>query len=441
MTDEQFAKVLSVIVPGLKGRAHATNDEKRGGEEGAVELMAEHSKRAHALHNASSADYWMNCGLWVHRKMEAEAEGKEWDRGSEAADRGTLCHEAAENVIWDARADTDLGTALAVHDKLTDEERALVGVAIEAVGELLNAYGGGYEWQLFTEISFRLSHEPESEAHVDVVASRPGVLIVADYKFGEGAVSPNAHQLKIYAANALDWPVSLTASEIEDTEVVLAVIQPRLHSEAIVRRIPASELVAYRHHVEHVVASQLSKSDMRGASSISVCEWCPAKRLGCAHHEDLKRQMFVKLQKVQKPGEEKTEFIEEVVRSRTALTNIIKEMTALVVDNESRFPDWTRAHVANPRKWSPLLTEEKIGKQLIAKGAEDVYGLRSPAQVRDRNKSLAAVVEKLSVDQGHHVRLYEGAPKSTTLIEPPKRPTAKSAKLPTNKSVKKAKKK
>lgn len=396
--------------------------------------MADHSKRAHALFNASSADFWMECNLWVHHKLAAEASGKAWDRDSEAARRGTLCHEVAElvlNHLYD-HGDFTIEEAVDIATMeggiaLTEEEKKLVETAVEAATDLIAASQQGFEIEVKTEVPIPLSHEPESDGHVDVLAYRPGCVLVIDYKFGEGAVSPNSFQLRTYGANALDVLVGEGHAEAESDEVILAVVQPRLHSEALVRRYTAGELRKFQGHVEHVVEAQRARTDLRGASSLSTCDWCPAKEY-CDHHKTLKRNMFSKMKAKlgTDPAKLDADFVEDVVRARGAITKLLKEMVDEVVANEARFPNWTRTQVANARKWSPLLTEEQVASQLIAKGAEGVYGLRSPAQVRDLNKKLAKVVETLSIDQGHHVRLYEGAPKSARTIEPPKRPTIKS---------------
>lgn len=393
--------------------------------------MKEHAKRAHALFNASSADFWMECNLWVHHKMAAEEAGIDYDRSGEAAIRGTMCHESAEEVLNAMLQDRSLSIQDAVmssqrHD-LTEVELDLVETAVWAVFELLAPFGGADSFTIQTEVAIPLSHEPESDGHVDVLAYRPGLVVVNDHKFGEMAVSPNAHQLKIYGANAVRMLLDrkLCALTNDDT-VVLAVTQPRLHAEALVRRYTVGELLAYQHHVEHVVANQSARSDRRGAASLSTCEWCPFRN-DCDHRTLLARTMFSKMKKG--PVAHTTEFIEEVVRSRSAIEKIIKEMTLLVVEDKDRFPNWSRVQVSNGRAWSPIHSEAKIAAQLKKMGVKDVFTLRSPAQVRDANKSIKDVkskIEKLTVSKGHHVRLYEGEVSATPKSEPPKRPTSKS---------------
>jgi hypothetical protein len=377
--------------------------------------MSDTEKRKHALFNASSADFWLECNLWVHHKMAAEAAGEEYDKSGPAAVRGTMCHDAAE-VLMNAFLDNPEAGVLDLGDTgLTAEELKNVSTAVESAMDLITSNGDG--WQVWVEVPLILSHEPESDGYVDVLAYRPGMILVDDHKFGEMAVSPNAAQLRVYGANAIDF-LERQGEIIDNSDtVLLAVTQPKLHVEALVRRYTAGELRRFQHYVEVVVENQRSRDDRRGAASLSTCEWCPFKQR-CEHHSSLKRSMFNKMKKeVKNDGE-----IEEIVRARGALKKIIDEAVELVVSEEERFPNWTRARVANARKWSPLVGDEGIGKQLLDAGAVEVYGLRSPAQIRDKNKKLAKLVETLSLDQGHHVRLYEGAPKSVPVVEPPKRP-------------------
>lgn len=374
-------------------------------------------KRKHALFNASSADFWLECNLWVHHKMAAEAAGEEYDKAGAAAIRGTMCHDVAEealNLVLEEGVDA-FSAIDSVPNDLTKEERDNVETAVEAVLDLITSNGDG--WQVYAEVPLTLSHEPESDGYVDVLAYRPGMILVDDHKFGEMAVSPNAAQLRVYGANAIDFLESQGVAIKDSDTVLLAVTQPKLHSEALVRRYTAGELRKFQHYVEVVVENQRSRNDRRGASSLSTCEWCPFKQR-CDHHSALKRAIFSKMRKEVKTDPE----IEEIVRARGALKKIIDEAVDLVVSEEERFPNWTRARVANARKWSPLVGDEGIGRQLLDAGAVEVYGLRSPAQIRDKNKKLVKLVETLSLDQGHHVRLYEGAPKSVPVVEPPKRP-------------------
>lgn len=373
------------------------------------------------MHNASSADWWLYCGQWYVHKKEAEERGEVYDKAGEAARRGTLMHEQAEvvlNTLIEGSMNIDQAPEiLEAKSGLTQEERDLVATAIEAVGELVDIHEADIE----TEVAIPLSHEPESDGHVDVLAYEPEALFVIDYKFGEMSVPPSSPQLKIYGANALVLLKQSLGSIDPNMDVVLAVVQPRIHREALVRRYKAMELLKFQAHVEHVVQAQLSGADKRGAGTLSVCEWCPWQSR-CAHRKYLLSGMVKKLQSAELPDGD----IEDIVKSRGALTEAIKNYTHLVAENEDRFPNWTRVRVSNGRIWNPALDVSKVASQLIDAGAENVYALRSPAQIRDGNRKLKGLVEDLSISSGFHVRLYEGVPSGAPKEEPPKRPVKRA---------------
>ena len=117
--------------------------------------------------------------------------------------------------------------------------------------------------------------------------------------------------------------------------------------------------------------------------------------------------------------------IEEIVKSRSAFKKVIEECVAKVVADEKTFPNWTRVDVSNARKWSPLVDVKKIAAQLLKAGAEEIYTLLTPAQVKNQNEGIEKIVDKLTLEQGHHVRLYPGAPKGAPKDEPITRPKAK----------------
>lgn len=381
--------------------------------------MGEHAKRAHAMHNASSADWWLECGLWYQWKKEAEAKGEVYDKPGEAAKRGTMMHEQAEVLLLNIldQGEEAIDDWRSSMNELTKEEKDWVVTAVEAVMELVDIR----ETEVETEVAIPLSHEPESDGHVDVLAYQEGCLFVIDYKFGEMQVAPSSPQLKIYGANALVLLRQNLGSIDPDMDVVLAVVQPRIHREALVRRYKARDLLKFQAHVEHVVHAQLEGAEKRGAGSLSVCEWCPWIDR-CWHRKALLGGMIKTLRKVELSNEE----IEDIVRARSALKKTIEKYTKVVAEDEDRFPNWTRVHVSNGRVWNPALDVSKVATQLIDAGAEEVYALRSPAQIRDSNRKLKPLVEKLSIDSGFHVRLYEGAPVGAPKDEPPKRPVKRA---------------
>lgn len=378
----------------------------------------------HAMHNASAADFWMECSLYYYFKKATTP--KDWDRPSDAAHRGSLQHTVSEVALPLCLKGKSVGLAvrLAIRKtkiRLKPEEVINVGIAMRAVLELIPE---GMDIEV--EVDVPLSHEPGSFGKVDVAGYCEDYVLVVDYKFGLGAVSPNAAQLKIYAGNLLDYLRDAQGIEFTPkSRVKLSIIQPALHREAVVRVYTAGDLTKFQHYVEGVVDAQVDGHDRRGAGSLSTCEWCPA-RAACFHRVNLVHSMLTDLTKESPLADP---IIEEIVRSRGAFKKTIEECVKTVIDDAKRFPNWTRARVNNARKW------ESLAKGILAKlkkaGGLELTEIRSPKQILDKNPNLEKLIHSFTSDQGYHVRLYSGAPKAgANKVAPTKRPKAakKSAK-------------
>ena len=390
--------------------------------------------KIHAMHSPSSSNIWLDCSLHYHYKKEALGKGAVWDSGGEAAKRGTIQHTVAEKAMNSIQNGLDVETAVdrairTLRFKLTEEERENVTLSMHMVLDLTTD-----TMDVQTEVSVDLSYEPGSTGTVDLLGDWDGqhYMLVADYKYGQTPVSPNSSQLKIYGASAIN------RDELDpDFEVKLAVIQPKLHSEALVRSYTVQELVEFGHYVDGVVDAQVNGHDRRGAGSLKTCEWCPAKKY-CYHRPTLVRSM---LSDLTMDSEIPNHVVEHIVLSRSAMKKVIDECTAKVAGDPKTFPNWRRAEVANGPKWSPLFDSSVIEQKLVKSGAGNVYNLATPLQVKDRNqesKKVQSLVDKLSIDQGHHIRLYPGAPNGAPKEEPAKRP---GASVPEAKKKKASKKK
>ena len=384
----------------------------------------------HAMHNASSSEIWLDCSLHYHYKKEALDKDASWDTSGEAARRGTMQHDVAERamglILKGGEVETSVDRAVrASKHKLTEEERSNVILSMQMAQELSTP-----EMDIVTEMAVDLSHEPGSTGRIDLAGSDPDFILVADYKYGQKPVSPNSSQLRIYGSNVVKDARENGVDLAPDFEVKLAIIQPKLHSEALVRSYTVEELDRFRHYVEGVVDAQVNGHDSRGAGSLKSCEWCPAKKY-CYHRPTLVSSM---LSDLTSDSEIPNHVVESIVLSRTAMKKVIDECAAKVADDPVTFPNWRRAEVENGRKWSPLLEHDAIENKLKKIGVTDVYNLASPLQVKSRNSEskVQTLVDSLSVEQGHHIRLYPGAPKGEPKVEPTKRPKA---------SVPKAKKK
>jgi hypothetical protein len=375
----------------------------------------------HALHNPSSAGHWLHCGLWIHKKLSAEVVP---DKPTAAAKRGTKLHELAENalprLLWE---DLDLTQAIAGAKKdmkirLSKDDDQDLRIALTAAHELLAV---GYE-EIDFEVEVPLSHEPGSVGNADLVAfsSELDRLMVLDYKFGMVEVDPaDSEQLQIYGANLLA-KLAGAGFDVRDTEVWLAIVQPALFAEARVARHAATDLLKFQAYVDLTVERQLAGEDKRGADNLAVCDkWCPFKET-CSHRNTLINNLVADLGSTELSADQ----IEHIVRSKSAFEKVLKELSAKVADDPETFPHWKRSVVANRRKWHTVIKADEIAAKLIDAGLKHPYALLSPAAAAAAAPKLTALVNKLSSDQGSHVRLkYVGAAKSENGVEPTKRET------------------
>jgi len=399
------------------------------------------AKMKHAMHNASSSATWLDCSLSYHYKKEAISKGKEWGTSGEAAKRGVIQHDVAENAMRRILKGTKRSLAItqaikAGRKKVPKNEVENVTIAIDAVLDLIpSTFHGQLVKNIVLEREVPLSHEPGQVGYIDFCTYDESFALIADYKFGQMAVSPNSSQLKIYAANFLNE----IGDMVDSYEVKLAIIQPQLHREALVRSYTAGELRKFQAYVEQVVDNQVNGHDRRGAGSLDSCTWCPAAKLKCFHRKNLMSNMMSDLDTTDELADH---IIEHIHKSKGAFKKIMDECSSIIIDSPKRFPNWSRVEVSNARAWSELLDVSEIESQLVDAGAEEIHTLRTPKQIEDENPDLTKLIGRLTAKQGHHVRLYPGKPKEgTPKKEPAKRPKAKSPKVKPSAKKKAAKRK
>ena len=246
----------------------------------------------HAMHNASASEIWLQCSLYYHFKKDAYAKDEVvWDTAGKAAERGKIQHDIAEHALPLCLEGVEIPDAVGiavrkVRRKVSPDEVENVRIAMGATLALITE-----GMHIEVERAVPLSHEPGSNGYIDVAGYAEKYILVLDYKFGQMAVSPNSSQLKLYAANL----ITLLREESNlgsRTHARLAIVQPQLHTEAIVRTYTVEELTAFQHHVEAVVLNQTEGHDRRGAGSLKTCTWCPQRKRGCYHRTNLVGSML-----------------------------------------------------------------------------------------------------------------------------------------------------
>lgn len=369
------------------------------------------AEKRHAIHNPSSADYWLHCGHWYHHKIAAEAAGENWNPDSDASRRGHLLHDIAEHALRSILNDPECESwssvlvdnavlasieQLGLEEAVTDEDSEQVTKALCAVLQVIDEVSCDGEVTVKLECEVPLSHEPESVGTVDVQIIGPRIYVVLDYKFGKGEVAEDADQFWVYASNA--------ALGLEPRrEVWLGVVQPQLRDEALIHKTDWDSLVEFRGHVNHTVRKQKAGA-VYAPSDLSTCNYCPFKDR-CVGYVSLVSGAAEVLLNITNDAQ-----IEWVVANRTAITQGVETLADVVKQSPERFPNWSRKEVENPAKWNPGVEIGEIAHQLRIKGVKEPYTLRTPADILSEYPDLAGSVKQFVLDRGTHVRLFR--PKS-----------------------------
>ena len=202
----------------------------------------------HALYSPSSAHRWLQCPASVRYNSTGTT--------NKAAAIGTLLHLVTEQEL----------NNLTTSEALTPKYRKLVTKAIEQFKSLEASL-------ISTETT--LKYNDQLFGTTDFLAEKDGSLVVGDFKFGQGKVSPEDNpQLLIYAYMALElYP--------QYKDVSLVIIQPTINKEPQIHQTTAKEIQKW---FDNNVKEVFNKDYY---SLGKHCKYCPALDLPCPAYEGL----------------------------------------------------------------------------------------------------------------------------------------------------------
>lgn len=390
--------------------------------------MSDAGTRKHAMHNMSSADYWMACDIWYSRKLRAIEQGKEFGGDSAASIRGTRLHELFEAGLrdflategaWSPKQFARQALVDIQGDAEQEQDAEQLARALLAAGQVLELL---VEPTVMLEVAVPLAHEPESQGYIDFIAFDDDKLFIVDAKFGRIKVEPDCPQLYGYGGNVLR---RLRAKGIPiPRKIFLGVIQPRHYAEALIHETTEAELDAFVGRVIETVERQKKPGQKAGPKDLTPCTWCDFST-GCPARAELLAGMEAKLQTaigVQQsrpapandeeatPEQEDiplpTELVEWVMRNKGAIEDVLEECRELVLNDEQRFPNWRRTRTSNGQTWDlKTLDEEEVAGQLDELGIEKFWRLRTPADLIAEFPDLKAKIRGLTMESGFHFRL------------------------------------
>ena len=235
----------------------------------------------HARLSPSKRHRWTKDACPGSARVEAEYPNK----SSPAAERGTLLHEIAAQLIENEirTADDYLRTdaSWALDEPLPPEDVACLQTYLDTVWGDLDRDGG------YIKIEQRVEHPSGCFGTADIIHRAPGLLRVNDLKTGSGVYVPeNNLQGQTYAVMAF-----LQQNDTDDIEEVeLVITQPLYASEAPVRR-HRCDRETFNEWVERL------DEDIAAASALDAplqagpwCGWC-LHRVNCDAHADLAKQI------------------------------------------------------------------------------------------------------------------------------------------------------
>jgi hypothetical protein len=214
----------------------------------------------------STAKRVINCpgSVALVQKMPARV-------GGDAADQGTLCHNAMAMLLEDPSLEIKQVLGMKYNDQVMTED--LIDEKIIPAMAALNEIDpdGSMEYKVETHVNFG-KLLPGVFGSADLIGRIGDRAIILDWKFGQGSVGVEENeQLLFYAAAAmrtqgLDWAFE----NVEEIECVI--VQP-----PAVKRWTTSVTRVKQFERDLVAAVTTSQHSYAPLSVGDHCRWCPAK--------------------------------------------------------------------------------------------------------------------------------------------------------------------
>lgn len=222
----------------------------------------------HAKLSPSGADRWATC------TASSACEAKYPDQPSSSfAQEGTDAHDLLERAV---KAATRPSTLEPNHPACR---------AVDQCFDLVLPYMEDPNFIVMSEVKVKLCEDVYGTA--DIVIMGSGLLLVYDYKHGQGVVVEQpCLQLEIYAAAALKSLACMAPEPI--TEIETGIIQPRAsHPTGPVRlkRYGVSEIREKGEMIE-TLAKAINEGKTKFRPSEKACKWCRASG-DCSHQAEL----------------------------------------------------------------------------------------------------------------------------------------------------------
>lgn len=319
---------------------------------------------AHALLSPSGASRWLAC------TPSARLEATFPDKGSEAADEGTLAHALAELVILGKLKYATKATLKKDSDKIK-EHRLYDGAMLEHVEQyavfvmerFADAGQRSNDPQIFLEQRLDLTdYAPESFGTGDVIIIAEGVLDLIDLKYGKGVPvsAVENKQMLLYALGALkefDW--------MYDIETVrMTIYQPRLDNFST-WDISVPDLKAWAENFLKPKALAAFNGDGEYVPG-DHCRFCKAKAV-CKANAD--KNLEIVQYEFRQGGLLRDDEVADILNQADTIKqwlSAVEEMALAASVNEGKkWPGWKLVEGRSNRQYSD---QQAISDRLIEEG-------------------------------------------------------------------------
>jgi hypothetical protein len=221
----------------------------------------------HYKFGGSTASRTLNCPTWT-KLSKGVPSGPE----SEAARLGTALHELVENSLNDVDYEPydAVGSVMESIRITSDHVEHKVYPAVEAFEDLTDNYNVEY----LTEMTMEMNEDIGGTA--DYVGWGPGVVVMGDYKSGDGHLV-DAHendQLLFYTMLLQDQHPELFDA---DTKVVMVIVQPSERKEQLVDIWETTTERVMQFKKDFLNAYESAKKRNTSPNSGPWCSYCPAE--------------------------------------------------------------------------------------------------------------------------------------------------------------------
>lgn len=363
------------------------------------------SDRKHALLSPSGAHRWMVC------TPSARLESKLPDNESDYAREGTLAHELAQAFLellvgHITQVQFDIVLETVKQHRLYNLEmvnycRDYAMYVYSHYIDLVKKYGNAVSIHIEIKINLR-KYAPDSYGHLDAAIAAPGILIIFDFKYGQGVPvdAIDNEQMMCYALGCIEYLKYVDTFNV----ITMHIYQPRINNISwwsifvdkllkwAVQELKPAALLAFSGKGEYVPGDH--------------CKFCRAKttcKVLAQHIQEITQGLNYALPELLKPKE-----ISEVLANVDRVTDYLKAVKAHALAEALKGKKFPGYKIVEGTSHRTIADPENVKKTLSRIYPESDYTKSSLKGIGE----LELLIGKKDFDKvlGKYVKKPKGAP-------------------------------